>query len=40
MEGKRTKDSSFPQQRGKEKLTLLPDQNKGKERMARIKKQE
>jgi hypothetical protein len=23
MEGKRTKDSSFPEQRGKEKLTLL-----------------
>jgi hypothetical protein len=40
MEGKRTKDSSFSQQRGKEKPTLLPNQNKEKERMVRREKQD
>jgi hypothetical protein len=40
MEGKRTKDSSFSQQRGKGKPTLLPDQNKEKERMVRREAQD
>jgi hypothetical protein len=37
MEGQSKKDQSFSQQRGKEKLTLLPNKNK---RMNGTKRQE